>query len=83
MLKQQPQLHNTANDSLQSPIGMIHSLQLPGQLPHSKILTGKVFDPLLVDLPKTNSSNSPSMPTTGPQHCINKQPKTTALTDNV
>jgi hypothetical protein len=49
----------------------------------STTLIGTVFDPPLINYQEVDSSNSPSMPTTGPQHCTNEQLKTTVLTNAI
>jgi hypothetical protein len=62
---------------------MIHSLLSRGMMSRAMTSIGTVFDPPLIKYQKVDSSNSPSMPTTGLQHCTNEQLKTTVLTDAV
>jgi hypothetical protein len=83
MLQQLPLHHAFVSNSLLSPSNMIHSLLSRGMMSHSMTSIGTVFDPPLIDYQKVNSPNSPSMPTTGPQRCTNKQLKTTVLTDAI
>jgi hypothetical protein len=83
MLQQLPLHHAFVSNSLLSPSDMIHSLLSYGMMSHSTTSIGTVFNPPLIDYQKVNSSNSPSMPTTGLQCCTNEQLKTTVLTDAV
>jgi hypothetical protein len=76
MLQQLPLHHAFISDSLLSPCNMIHSLLSRGMMSPSMTSIGTVFDPPLINYQKVDSSNSPSMPTTGPQCCTNKQLKT-------
>jgi hypothetical protein len=83
MLQQLPLHHAFVSDSLLSPSDMIHSLLSREMMSRSTTLIGTVLNPPLIDYQKVDSSNSPSMPTTGPQCCTNEQLKTTVLTDAV
>ncbi len=83
MLQQLPLHHAFVSNSLLSPSDMIHSLLSREMMSRSTTLIGTVLNPPLIDYQKVDSSNSPSMPTTGPQCCTNEQLKTTVLTDAV
>jgi hypothetical protein len=83
MLQQLPLHHAFVSNSLLSPSDMIHSLLSREMMSRSTTLIGTVLNPPLIDYQKVDSSNSPSMPTTGPQCCTNEQLKTTVLTDTV
>jgi hypothetical protein len=83
MSPQQLLLPVSANSWSSSPSNTIRSSTVTGTLLHLMILIGKVFNHHLDNSPRVDSFNLPSMPTTGPRHYTNKQPKTTVSIDNV